>query len=166
MTRPNGQNGNGNAGLVELEEAEVLKRVPVSPLPPECSPEVATRARQRAGQQIQHNRFVIVAAGAIVIALLIFVAVSMPHRSGPQKARSPAAATNHNSATAISGESEEKSLFPITDSGRPAAKENHQGFVNERDLQRTVIHSGTNAPQPTPTNGTATLGSIPPFGDK
>ncbi|MGE5111345.1 MAG: hypothetical protein ACM3JB_10845, partial [Acidobacteriaceae bacterium] len=166
MTRPNGQNGNGDAGLVELEEAEVLKRVPVAPLPQECSPEVATRARQRAGQQIQQNRFVIVAAGAIVIALLIFVAVSMPRRSGPQKAKSPLAATKDNSTTAISGENDEKSLFPITDSGRPAAKETHQGFVNERDLQRTVIHSGTNASQPTPANGTATLGSIPPFGDK
>lgn len=166
MTRPNGQNGNGNAGLVELEEAEVLKRVPVSPLPPECSPELATRARQRARQQIQQNRFVIVAAGAIVIVLLIFVAVSMPHRSGPREAKSPRAATNDNPTTAISGESEEKSLFPITDSGRPAAKETRQGFVNERDLQRTVTHSGTNASQPASANGTATLGSIPPFGDK
>lgn len=166
MTRPKGQNGNDNAGLAELEEAEVLKSLPASPLPHESSPEVATRARQRARQQIQQNRFVIVAAGAIVIALLIFVAVSMPHRSGPQKAKSPDAATKDNSTTNISGGSEEKSLFPITDSGRPAGKENHQGFVNERDLQRTVIHSGTNASQPTPTNGTATLGSIPPFGDK
>jgi hypothetical protein len=152
--------------LAELEEAEVLKSVPVSPLPREASPEVATRARQRARQQIHQNRFVIVAAGAIVIALLIFVAVSMPHRSGLQKAKSPHAASKDNPTTNIGGESEEKSLFPITDSGRPAAKENHPGFVNERDLQRTVIHSGMNAFQPAPANGTATLGSIPPFGDK
>ena len=39
-------------------------------------------------------------------------------------------------------ESNEKSLFPITDSGRPAAKEAHQGFLNERDLQRTVDSFG------------------------
>ena len=168
MTQPDGQNGNGNgnAGLVEVEEAEVLESVPDSPLPRESSPTVATRTRQRARQQIQHNRFVIVAAGAIVTALLIFVAVSMPHRSGPQKAKNPHAAARDNSTTNISAESEERSLFPITDSGRSPAKENHQGFVNERDLQRTVIHSGTNASQPTPANGTATLGSIPPFGDK
>lgn len=166
MTRANGQNGNGDTGSVELEEAEVLKSVPVSPLPHESSPEIATRARQRARQQIQQNRFLIVAAGAIVIALLIFVAVSMPHRSGPQKAKSPRAPTKDDSTTNISAESEEKSLFPITDSGRPAAKEDHPGFVNERDLQRTVIHSGMNASQAAPANGTATLGSIPPFGDK
>ena len=51
-------------------------------------PEVATRAKQRAKQQIQQNRFVIIGAGAIVIALLIFVATSMPHRGAPQKVKS------------------------------------------------------------------------------
>ena len=166
MTRPSGHNGNGNAGLSEIEEAEVLKSVPISPLPLEPPSEVATGTKRRVRQQIQQNRFVIVAAGAIVIALLIFVAVSMPHRSGPQKAKSPHAATRDNSTTNITGEGEERSLFPITDSGRPAAKENHQGFVNERDLRRIIIHPGTKASQPTPTAGTATLGSIPPFGDK
>ncbi len=47
--------------------------------PPHCL-DLATRAKQRARQQIQQNRFVIIGAGAIVIALLIFVATSMPHR--------------------------------------------------------------------------------------
>jgi len=166
VTRPNGNNGNGNAGLSEIEEAEVLKSVPISRLPLEPPAEVATRTKRRVRQQLQQNRFVIVAATAIVIALLIFVAVSMPLRSGLRKAKSPHAATRDNSTTNISSESEEKSLYPITDSGRPVAKENHRGFVNERDLQRTVIHSGTNASQPIPTTGAATLGSIPAFGDK
>ena len=103
MTRPSGHNGNGNAGLSEIEEAEVLKSVPISPLPLEPPSEVATGTKRRVRQQIQQNRFVIVAAGAIVIALLIFVAVSMPHRSGPQKAKSPHAATRDNSTTNITG---------------------------------------------------------------
>jgi hypothetical protein len=115
---------------------------------------------------MQPNRTVIVAAGAIVTALLIFVAVSTPHRSGPQKVTSPRVATKDDSTTSITGDSGEKSLFPITDSGRPAVKVGRQGFLNERDLQRTVIHSGANASQPATTKGTATLGSIPPFGDK
>ena len=34
--------------------------------------------------------------------------------------------------------SNDKSLFPITDSGRPVTKETHEGFLNERDLQRTA----------------------------
>jgi hypothetical protein len=163
----NGPSENRNAGLPkQAAEAAILDSVPVSPLAPEFLPEIATRTKQRARQQIQQNRFVIVAAGAIVTALLIFVAVSMPHRSGPQKAKIRGRATKDASTTDIGGESEEKSLFPITDSGRPPAKETHQGFLNEQDLQRAVIHGGTNASQPTPTNRPATLGSIPPFGDK
>ena len=167
MTRPNGHSDNGNAGLIEEPQgSEVLNSVPVFPIMPTSLPEVATRAKQRARQQIQQNRFVIVAAGAIVTALLIFVAVSMPHRSGSQKTKSRSATTTGESTTEVSSESDDKSLFPITDSGHPAAKETKQGFLNERDLQRTVIRSGANASQTAQPNGAGTLGSIPPFGDK
>jgi hypothetical protein len=168
VNRPkvNGHRDNGEAELPQqTSEAEILNSVRASSPAKESLPEVATRAKQRARQQIQQNRFVIVAAGAMVTALLIFVAISMPHRSALQMANS-GAATKDASTTDISGESEEKSLFPITDSGRPVAKETHQGFLKEQDLQRTMMHSETNASQPIPTNRTATLGSIPPFGGK
>lgn len=151
-------NDNGNPGLLEqAEDAEVLRSVPTSP-------EVATRAKQRAKHEIPQNKFVIVAAGAIVTALLIFVAVSIPHRGGSQKTKSRIAVANNQSTTEIT--SEEKSLFPITDSGRPADNESHRGFLNERDLQRTAIRSGANASPTTQPNGAGTLGAIPPFGDK
>jgi len=167
MTRPNGQSDNGNAGLIEEPQGgEVLNSVPVFPIMPTSPPEVATRARQRARQQIQQNRFVIVAAGAIVTALLIFVAISMPHRGGPQKAKNRGATSKDESTVETGSEANDKSLFPITDSGRPATKETHQGFLNERDLQRTVIRSASNASQTGQTNGAGTLGSIPPFGDQ
>ena len=167
MTRPNGQSDNGNAGLIEEPQGgEVLNSVPVFPIMPTSPPEVATRARQRARQQIQQNRFVIVAAGAIVTALLIFVAISMPHRGGPQKAKNRGATSKDESTVETGSEANDKSLFPITDSGRPATKETHQGFLNERDLQRTVIRSASNASQTGQTNGPGTLGSIPPFGDQ
>ena len=133
---------------------------------PAALPEFATRTKQRAKQQIQQNRFVIIGAGAIVTALLIFVAISMPHRGGPEKAKNRGATSKDESAVGTSDESNDKSLFPITDSGRPAAKEAHQGFLNERDLQRTVVRSASNAPQTGQTNGPGTLGSIPPFGDQ
>jgi hypothetical protein len=42
--------------------------------------DLATRGKQRAKQQFQQNRFVIIGAGALVVALLVFVAVSVPHR--------------------------------------------------------------------------------------
>ena len=167
MTRPNGHSDNGNAGLMqEPDENQILNSVPIPLLAPAPLPEFATRTKQRARQQIQQNRFVIIGAGAIVTALLIFVAISMPHRGEPQKAKSRGAITNDESTGQASYESNDKSLFPITDSGRPATKETHQGFLNERDLQRTVIRSPSNTSQTGRTNGAGTLGSIAPFGDQ
>ncbi len=164
MTRPNGHSDNGNAGLVqEPDENQILDNMPTPPLAPAALPEFATRAKQRAKQQIQQNRYVVIGAGAIVTALLIFVAVSMPNRSAPQKTKGQ---PTDEPTTETSNESDEKSLFPITDSGRPTAKEAHQGFLNERDLQRTAIRSGSNTSQVGQRNGAETLGSIPPFGDK
>ena len=167
MTRPNGHSDNGNAGLMQEPDGnEILDNMPVPPLAPAALPECATRTKQRARQQIQQNRFVIIGAGAIVTALLIFVAISMPHRDGPEKAKNRGATSKDESTVGTSDEGNDKSLFPITDSGRPAAKEAHQGFVNERDLQRTVVRSASNASQTGQTNGPGTLGSIPPFGDQ
>jgi hypothetical protein len=166
VNRRNGHSDHGNTGLIEnLNETEVLDDASIPALPLGPLPQAATRGKQRAKQQISQNRFIIIAAGAVVTALLIFVAVSMPHRRAPQKTKSQAA-TRNESTTETSNESGEKTLFPITDSGRPAAKEAHQGFLNERDLQRTVIRSEPNALQTTRPSGAETLGSIPPFGDK
>ena len=160
MTRPNGhsESDNGNAALIqETEGIEILNSEPMSPLTLGPLPEVATRAKQRAKQQIQQNRLVIIAAGAIVTALLIFVAVSMPRRGTPQKAKSGGLAKAESTAE-TSNESDEKSLFPIIDSGRPAAKETHQGSLNERDLQRTIIRSGSNTSQTAQPSGAGALG--------
>jgi len=86
VTCPNGHSDNGNAGLMqEPDENQILDNMPNPPLAPAILPEVATRTKQRARQQIQQNRFVIIGAGAIVTALLIFVAISMPHRGGTDK---------------------------------------------------------------------------------
>lgn len=166
MNRSNGHGDNGNVGLMREPGENDLNSVPIPPLAPAPLPEFATRTKQRARQQIQQNRFVIIGAGAIVTALLIFVATSMPHRGGPEKAKNRAAISKDESTVETTNESNEHSLFPITDSGRPAAEETHQGFLNERDLQRTVVRSASNASQTGQTNGAGTLGSIPPFGDQ
>ncbi|MGB8114300.1 MAG: hypothetical protein WCF22_11030, partial [Candidatus Sulfotelmatobacter sp.] len=167
MTRPNGHSDNGNAGLMqEPSENQILDNMPIPPLAPAPLPEFATRTKQRAKQQIQQNRFVIIGAGAIMTALMIFVAISMPHRGGPERAKNRGAVSKDESTVETSNEANDKSLFPITDSGRPATKETHQGFLNERDLQRTAIRSASNASQTGRTNGVGTLGSIPPFGDQ
>ena len=167
MTRPKGPSDNGNAGLMqEPHENQILDNMPMSPLASASVPEFATRTKQRARQEIQQNRFVIIGAGAIVTALLIFVAISMPHRGGPEKAKNRGATSKDQSTEQTSSETDDKSLFPITDSVRPVAKETHRGFLNERDLQRTAIRSASNASQTAQTNRTGTLASIPPFGEQ
>ena len=74
----------------ELEENEARNNdLPLSPDANVPIPELATRAKQRARQQIRQNRFVIIGAGAVVIALLIFVATSMPpSRRAPESEES------------------------------------------------------------------------------
>ncbi len=165
MIHPNGHNDNGNAAVLqELEENEARNNdLPLSPDANGPIPELATRAKQRARQQIRQNRFVIIGAGAIVIALLIFVASSMPHRGTPQKVKSRGATASEDLALDSGTASNDKSLFPITDSGRPVTKESHEGFLNERDLQRTATKPAAGR---TVATGAGTLGSIPPFGDQ
>ena len=167
MTRSDGLTDNGKAGLVqESDENQILDNMPIPPLAPAALPEFATRTKQRARRQIQQNRFVIIGGGAIVMALLIFVAVSMPHRGESQKTKNRRAVTGEELTGQTSNEGNDKSLFPITDSGRSTAKQTHQGFLNERDLQRTVIRPASNASQTGQTNGAGTLRSIPPFGEQ
>jgi hypothetical protein len=165
VIHPNGYSDKGNAAVIqELEETEARNND--LPLPPDANapmPEFATRAKQRDRQQIQQNRFVIIGAGAVVIALLIFVASSMPHRGAPQKAKSRGATATEDLASESGTASNDKSLFPITDSGRPVTKESHEGFLNERDLQRTATKPAAGT---TVATGAGTLGSIPPFGDQ
>jgi hypothetical protein len=125
--------------------------------------ELATRSKLRARQQFQQNRFVIVGAGALITALLIFVGVSTPHKSSARKTKVGTAAVKDETQSTIAGA--DRSLFPITDSGRPSAKEAHDGFLDEKDLERSVTrrpHAGS--AQAGPSNAPGTLGSIPPFG--
>ena len=153
MIRPNGHNDNGNSEVIQEPARETVNNTPLLAVATAPSSEVATRKKQRAKQQIQQNRFVIIGAGAIVMALLIFVATSMPHRGVTQKVKGRGVAATEESSLESSTASTDKSLFPITDSGRPNEKETHDGFLNERDLQRTA--------KPAPT-----LGSIPSFGEQ
>jgi hypothetical protein len=135
---------------------------------------LATRTKLRARQKIRQNRFVIVAAGAVVFALLIFAVVSAPRMSVPrsgsaQKASRNSANGNQDAQSEAMASLRDKSLLPITDSGVPVAKENHDGYLNEQDLERsatkrTPTRSFTQPAQYENTPGT--LGSIPPFGDQ
>src|SRR5579862_123119 len=138
--------------------------------PPDMQPtvvqplDIATRAKLRARQQSPQNQFVIIGAGALVVALLIFVATSIPHKSPAQKTKVGTRAVKEE-LTQTANTLVDRSLFPITDSGRPSVKESHEGFLNEKDLERSVIRrSHPTSIQPGPSNAPGTPGSIPPFG--
>lgn len=168
MIQPNGKNGNGSDGTVqELEAREAIAGSTALADTSAPGPELATRAKQRTRQQVQQNRFVIIGAGAIVVALLIFVATSVPGKHPVQKSKNGAAATSRDAASESGGAPSDKSLFPITDSGRPATKETHNGFLNERDLDRTAtVRPNSGTPGAGQANASGTLGSIPPFGEQ
>lgn len=166
MTPHNGSGDNGNTGMVQDPVVtEVLNNEPVAPLA-QGPFEFTTRTKQRAKQQMQQNKLVIIAAGAIVVALLIFVAVSVPRRGSPQRTKAHRGSVTDGSNSQPSDTGDDKSLYPITDSGRPSLKEKHQGFLSERDLERTVVRPASRGTQSGTTNTAGTVGSIQPFGEQ
>jgi hypothetical protein len=163
MIHPNGHD-TSTATIPEPTPSEAIKVPPAMPSAIGQPIDIVTRAKLRPRHQFQQNRFVIIGAGALVLALLIFVATSIPHKTPAQKSKVGAWASKEeptqNGSTAV-----DHSLFPITDSGRPSAKETHEGFLNEKDLERSVTRrSRPGSVQTTPSNTPGTLGSIPPFG--
>ena len=163
MIHPNGH-APSTATIPAPTPSETIQTRLETPPAMEQPLDIATRAKLRARQQFQQNRFVIIGAGALVVALLIFVATSIPHKSPVQKTKVGTGAIKEEPAQ-IANAGADRSLFPITDSGRPSAKEAHEGFLNEKDLERSVTrrpHAGS--VQAGPSNAPGSLGSIPPFG--
>lgn len=172
MTQNNGSRSD-HATLVIEDQVPPQVNAPTLPKDLEAKAELATRTKLRARQNIQQNRFVIVAAGAVVFALLIFAVVSAPRMSGPrsgsaQKTSSNAANGNRDAESQAPSPAE-KSLLPITDSGRPVFKEGHDGYLNEQDLNRSATRrtrSTSSVPRLPSESAAGTLGSIPPFGEQ
>ena len=163
MIHPNGH-APSTATIPAPDPNEAIKTPPELLSTVQQPLDIATRARLRAKQQFQQNRFVIIGAGALVVALLIFVATSIPHKSPAQKTKVGTGAVKEEQ-TQTANTSVDRSFFPITDSGRPSAKESHEGFLNEKDLERSLTRrSHPTSIQPGPSNAPGTLGSIPPFG--
>ncbi len=162
MISQNGQNGNGTA--VADMVPEIAPDAPEAPNPSAQPIGLATRTRQRTRQQFQQNKFVIIGAGALVVALLLFVALSVPHKHTVQKPRGTVAGQQDPTQPSESS-SVEPSLLPITDSGRPPTKATHEGFVDEQDLQRTATRqlAPSNTGRPSPGTQSGTLASVPPF---
>ena len=154
---PNGHDPS-TATISEPPPSETIQ-TPLETPPAVVQPyDIATRAKLRARQQFQQTRFVIIGAGALVVALLIFVATSIPHKNRVQKTKAGAAAVK-DEPTQNANSGGDRSLFPITDSGRPTAKEAHEGFLNEKDLERSVTHRPrAGSVQTGPSNAPGSLG--------
>jgi hypothetical protein len=131
--------------------------------------EVATRTKLRAKEQLQQNRFVIIGAGVLVVALLIFVAISMPGKHASDAPKRSASVGSHKASQETSPSQPVKSLLPVTDAGRPAAQESRDGMMSEEDLNRTVTAprpSVPTKPNPAQRSSEGTLESVPPFGEQ
>ncbi len=160
-------NGDDRPMAVGLEEPkpDVQESTPAAPPPPGVRHSVATRANLRAPQPLGQNKVVLIAGGAVVVALLLFVFSSAPSSKGnPTKARATAG-RQAEPPKPDENPDEQKSLFPVIESGKPRAKVTDSSMLAEQDVERTATPQpliNRTVPQPkTPASGT--LGSIPPF---
>lgn len=165
MTSADG-NGLNTSQIIEPSPVEKMSNSNTNASEPLPVAEPATRAKLQPWQQVQPNRFIIIAAGAVVTALLIFVVVSMPRRGTTNNAP-VRKSTGGNLAKTDTGETQnDKSLLPITDSSRPSPREGHTGFLNERDLERTANRKEPAATQTSHSIQPGSLGSITPFAEQ
>lgn len=152
-------NGNGNPSVLLVENS--AKRPAVAP--PKAgvtasAEQLPTRAKLRARENFRQNRSVILAAGALVFALLIFAIVSAPGRRSGSKALVVPKTNDDASATSV-----QKSTLPIIDSGRNLPAPEHDGELGEQDVARTATRKTPARTAPSG-GGPGSLASIPPFG--
>jgi len=168
MNQQNGSRSGRASAAIEESSPNLEKKAEPQQSPIEQLPPLATRGKQRAREEFKQNRFVIVAAGGLVFALLVLAFASAPKLN--RRAKSPANPRATVQATTAQPTPASESLLPVIDSGRPAAGESHDGEVTEQDLQRTVTRRVAKAygsmPPAAEVGSPGSLGSIPPFGEQ
>ena len=155
------ENNGGGSKSVHLVEEAVPERVIGLRNAPQTSSvgELPTRTKLRAKESIRQNRFVILAAGAMVFALLIFAIVSAPSGRNTQKALVTETSARDKNAVPV-----DKSTLPIIDSGRSFPTSDH-GEIGEQDVARTATRKIPARTAPNEADP-GSLASIPPFGDR
>ncbi len=134
------------AGLTATES-------PITPSHAAAQPSFATRGK-RGMEATPIDRIVIIAGGAVVVALLLFVSWSLPHKS-----KRPAVA--RTAANAAAQDDTQRSFLPITDSVRSSEKRKRDEVVGEEDIQRTATESPTT--KSSDAGGKGSLGGVQPF---
>src|SRR5262249_34136520 len=103
-------NENGNHGIAGIEEK--LEETRSAPQQRQVNfADLMTRRKQRAKHSIQQNRFVIIAAAALIVGIVLFVMVSMPHRPSSDKKGQSSVSKLGFQKTAVANSSEQ-SLLP------------------------------------------------------
>ncbi len=125
---------------------------------------IVTRQTLRPRPQLEKNRFVIISAGAILLAILIFVIGSVPRAPvRDSKGLKPTSSSDQSSEKTAAPS--EKSLFPIIESQKISASQTSKdGFLNEGDLERTARSKPSPSLPPVPPDTANSLAGIPPFG--
>jgi Bacterial conjugation TrbI-like protein len=164
-------NRNGNDPLSGIAVQEEVEGGPVDhPEQPQTTLRqlFATR-KQKPSTTPQQNKIVLIAGGAVAVALLLFVFSSAPARKHPaMKGRLETATQTAEKKPASDDADEQKSLFPITQSSPPKRSSalSSDGPVAERDLEHMVRHppqaTVRSVPEAKPPQA-GSLGSIPPF---
>jgi hypothetical protein len=149
-----------------LEEPKAPEQVE-EPQPTIAKQLFVTR-KARSAQSPQQNKIILIAGGAVAVALLLFVFSSAPtQKHTVNKGRLDILSKAVQKKQAVDDSDEQKSLFPIVESTppRPAA-----GMSNDQIGEQDLEHMAKRAPQPKirsygqPTAPQAgSLGAIPPF---
>ena len=159
MTNPVSTNSDPTASAKGPTEVKAVNTVTLPPLPGQPVA-FATRVSQASTQPPKQNKFVLLGGAAAIVILLFFILISFPARKAkrPEQPQQPTANQPHQDSES------EKSLFPITEAGRPVTGESQNGLVGEQDIQRTAARQTTmSATSDAKTLPGETLGSIPPF---
>src|SRR6202011_3557786 len=140
-TKMNGLNGN-NLPIIEVQSAGPDtgdSALPASGLSKDESPsEIATRGGQKK-RNVEQKQIVIMAAGGIIVAILAFVLVSVPHKQRTPKPKSPPMSQNDVSSGA--GAASGRSSVPVTESAAVHGTGDHNEQLREQDVQRTAAPS-------------------------
>jgi hypothetical protein len=157
--------GNHSVGETVLQQDRDSAEVSVKSATPSGAAPFATRSKQSLKPQLSQNKPALIGAGAVALALLVFVFTSAGRHPHAKVQKTTTAAAGHP-ATDKSAENtdSQKSFFPVTDAGGPIGKETKHERIDEQDVQRTAIRQqSTGQPLKAKVSPGASLGSLPPF---
>ncbi len=129
-------------------------------------PTIATRDSKKQNHGPDQKRIVLMAAGGLVVALLAFVLVSVPHKARTPKSKGTP--INQGSPSSSSAAGSNRSSVPVTDSAAAHGKGDQDRQLREQDVQRTATPGQTQdvSTHSVPPRGAApgtSLGAVPPF---